>query len=373
MVFDIICNAFYLVYSKIRRSRRDSGTSSHSGLAMRSRTYSYEEISSTGDNSYLEPETNREEERHSNQYQVPECVDKSKTEYLNPGVKVFEVERRQVHFLDVIYSGDLHNITKGQGWFIGGKDGLYDVALKTPTYDNPGVSEMILREIELMRSLKGHENVIKMLGCLTKEIDTPCLILELAPHGNVRDFLIRQREQITSNSRISSKLERQIVSFCLDVSNGMNYLSRNKITHRYLAAKHILLCDDMTCKISNLSYSTCVSNANRFYDMAVKEKIPYQWMSLESITKWIFNLKSEVWSFGVVVWELVSLGRTPFQHLTQALVVARIRKGYRLEKPLQCSEEMYDIMLRCWREYPSERPTFSALVKDISLINKANT
>lgn len=139
-----------------------------------------------------------------------------------------------------------------------------------------------------------------------------------------------------------------------------------QIIHRDLAARNILVTDDRVCKISDFGFARDVASS-RVYERKSEGRLPIRWMAPESLYDNMYSAKSDVWSFGVLMWEIVTLGSTPYPGMAAADVMNRIRDGYRLDKPQHCRRQVYNIMFYCWENSPDDRPDFAEL---LDLLNK---
>lgn len=135
-----------------------------------------------------------------------------------------------------------------------------------------------------------------------------------------------------------------------------------QIIHRDLAARNILVTEDHTCKIADFGFARDVMSSH-VYERKSEGRLPIRWMAPESLYDNIFSVKSDIWSYGVLIWEVVTLGSTPYPGISAADVMRRVRDGYRLEKPEHCRRELYNIMYYCWDKDAQERPNFSELVE----------
>ncbi|XP_070551102.1 fibroblast growth factor receptor 1-like [Ptychodera flava] len=231
-------------------------------------------------------------------------VRKTSQTYTEPGKYTFEFQRDRLHIAETLHTSRSYRIVKALAWFIDGKDGPSDVAIKTEidSTDSEFRSNM-LQEIKLMKKIHSDENVIRMLGYCTEEAPM-VLIMEYSSYGNLKTYLKENRDLFTPGKHDFAR--RQMLAFATDVASGMKCLQRNKIVHRYLAVKHVLVCERGVCKISNFSYASGVMSDETFFK--TKMKTQYQWMAPESLMHKAFTLKTDVWSFGVVIWEIFSLG-----------------------------------------------------------------
>ncbi|XP_070550599.1 tyrosine-protein kinase SRK3-like [Ptychodera flava] len=223
----------------------------------------------------------------------------------------------------------------------------------------------LLQEIKLMKKIHSDENVIRMLGYCAEEAPM-VLIMEYASYGNLKTYLKDNRQLFTPGKHESSR--SQMLAFATDVANGMKHLQRIKIVHRYLAAKHVLVFAGGICKISNFSYASGVMSDERFFE--TKMKTQYQWMAPESLMEKSFTLKTDVWSFGVVLWEIFSLGRYPYKHTTKSDLLALLEKGQRMVSPDGCEDIIYEWMLSCWKWRPSLRPSLQSVHQKLRNLSK---
>jgi serine/threonine protein kinase len=141
---------------------------------------------------------------------------------------------------------------------------------------------------------------------------------------------------------------------------GMNYLEQKKIIHRDLAARNVLVSkgDDthyVTVKVADFGLSRTMEKA---YYASSNTQIPYKWCAPEAIQTGVFTTKNDVWAFGVCMWEIFSLGSVPYQAMSNREATEEVKKGYRLEQPELCPNEVYNVMLQCWDIQPDNRPSF---------------
>ncbi|XP_072049429.1 uncharacterized protein [Amphiura filiformis] len=229
-----------------------------------------------------------------------------------------------------------------------------------------------LKEVEMYKSLKHHPNIIGMLGtCIDKE--PHYIIMEYASEGNLQSHLKKIRKdanppymnlQSANNSTHQFLTPNEIMTFAVQIARGMVYLASQKCVHRDLATRNILLGEGLVCKVSDFGLARDMAEENA-YEMKSRGRVPLRWMALESLLDKVYSSKSDVWSYGVLLWELVTLGSHPYPGMTGGQVISELKKGYRLPKPEHCSEQIYDVMCTCWQENPEERPTFMQIQKKV--------
>ncbi|XP_020652559.3 inactive tyrosine-protein kinase 7 [Pogona vitticeps] len=213
------------------------------------------------------------------------------------------------------------------------------------------------REFEMFGKLN-HSNVVRLLG-LCREAEPHYMILEYVDLGDLKQFLriSRTKDEKLKSQPISTK---QKVSFCCQVALAMEHLSNNRFVHKDLAARNCLVSAQRQVKVSSLSLSKDVYNSEYYhYHQAW---IPLRWMPPEAVLDDEFSTKSDVWSFGVVMWEIFTLGEMPYSKLAGEEVLAGLQSGKtKLPHPEGCPSKMYKVMQRCWAPSPKDRPSFSEI------------
>ena len=146
---------------------------------------------------------------------------------------------------------------------------------------------------------------------------------------------------------------------------GMQYISSKSLIHRDLAARNILLCDSNVAKISDFGLCVTSSDNNSPYEASLHKKLPMKWLPLETLNSRIISEKSDVWSFGILSYEIYSLGKVPYENMDIKDVHEFLNHGNRLECPEYANEEIYNMMISCWHENPDDRPTFTGLLETL--------
>lgn len=245
-------------------------------------------------------------------------------------------------------AGNFGSVMKGI-CHLGAKD--IPVAVKTlkKTDLEPGTQSELIKEAEVMKKMD-HHHLVRLIGLC--EGDTMMLVLELAPLGPLNKFLPKNKHLPLWN----------VMELMWQVAQGMEYLEAHSFVHRDLAARNILLVDEHFAKISDFGMSKTLSRENNYYLAQQAGKWPLKWYALECINYWKFDSKSDVWSFGVTLWEAASYGAKPYHKMKGQEMVEFLNQGQRLAKPISCTDDIYEVMLECWRENRNDRPTFKKLV-----------
>lgn len=223
------------------------------------------------------------------------------------------------------------------------------------------------REITIMKTLN-HPNVVKILGVISEP--EVCLVMEYVKHGSLQSYLAIHKQELT---------HRRLLGFALDIATGMDYLGSEGIVHRDLAARNILVADENKVKISDFGLAQVIGE-NDYYILQTDRSLPIKWYAPESIRDGKFSIRSDVWSFGVTMYETFSFGEEPrlpgLDSSTERLqneqekgsteLLAALENGIRLPCPFTCPQAIYvKLMHPCWNLKSHKRPDFATLCKDI--------
>ncbi|XP_018303217.1 tyrosine kinase receptor Cad96Ca [Mycetomoellerius zeteki] len=271
----------------------------------------------------------------------------------------WEFPRHRLKVFNILGEGCFGQVWKCEALDINGKSGPTIVAVKT-LKENAAERERLdlAQELRVMKNLDPHPNVVRLLGCCT-EREPMFVILEYVSGGKLQSFLRASREE--RNHGGAGLTSRDLTGFVYQIAKGMEYLASKGIIHRDLAARNILIDENRACKVADFGFARDVA-ANQIYERKSEGRLPIRWMAPESLYDNIFSVKSDIWSFGVLIWEIVTLGSTPYPGLAAAEVMRKIKEGYRLDRPEHCKRELYNIMYYCWDKDPACRPSFAELV-----------
>ncbi|XP_051753961.1 tyrosine-protein kinase receptor Tie-1 isoform X2 [Ctenopharyngodon idella] len=227
-------------------------------------------------------------------------------------------------------------------------------------------------ELEVLCKLGQHPNIINLIGACENR-GYLYIAIEYAPYGNLLDFLRKSRVLETDpafakeHGTASTLTSQQLLQFAADVATGMHYLSDKQFIHRDLAARNVLVGENLVAKIADFG----LSRGEEVYVKKTMGRLPVRWMAIESLNYSVYTTKSDVWSFGVLLWEIVSLGGTPYCGMTCAELYEKLPQGYRMEQPRNCDDEVYELMRQCWRDRPYERPPFSQISVQLNRMQEA--
>lgn len=362
---------------------------------------------------------------------------------------VMELDPNLIHGLEFIGEGAFGRVRRAL--LLPDKD---TVAVKT-LKSSPGYTDVknFYREIQVMKSVPRHENIVGIVGHCTKNIFGLMLVTEYCSEGNLLDFLrkINNKEMVepnqalatskvkhaeeyerfhrhessrsqcskanmnfthalrkdsayasTSSSIISSVenegydfelsasrmhivenhgygfdignnqvekaiTEMDLVSFALQVANGMEFLSVNRVVHRDLACRNVLVLSDRTVKISDFGLSRDIYHEN-LYKKSGSGMLPIKWLAIESMTHQEYSTQSDVWSFGILLYEIVTKGAVPYPTVDTRDILNYLKDGKRMERPSECRADIYKLMSSCWNVVPTERPTFKIIKNKLQQI-----
>ncbi|XP_076371972.1 fibroblast growth factor receptor 3-like isoform X2 [Tachypleus tridentatus] len=297
----------------------------------------------------------------------------SVSEYEIPPDPLWEFPRERLVLGKTLGEGAFGQVRIGEAYGLTDKEGPTVVAVKMlkDAHIDQELADLV-SEMEVMKMIGKHMNIINLLGCCTQ--DGPLyVIVEYAPNGNLRDFLRAHRPSSGYEQAIGTDLkpktltQKDLISFAYQVARGMEYLVSRKCIHRDLAARNVLVTEDKVMKIADFGLARDIHNID-YYKKTTDGRLPVKWMAPEALFDRVYTSQSDVWAFGILVWEIMTLGGTPYPSVPVEKLFHLLREGHRMEKPQYCSLEVYMIMRECWQNYPHQRPSFTELVEDLDRI-----
>uniref|UniRef100_A0A8C4DYV9 Tyrosine-protein kinase receptor n=1 Tax=Dicentrarchus labrax TaxID=13489 RepID=A0A8C4DYV9_DICLA len=234
------------------------------------------------------------------------------------------------------------------------------VAIKTVN-ESASMRERIefLNEASVMKEFNCH-HVVRLLGVVSQGQPT-LVIMELMTRGDLKSHLRSLRKE-NSTSQVLPPLKKMI-QMAGEIADGMSYLNANKFVHRDLAARNCMVAEDFTVKIGDFGMTRDIYETD-YYRKGGKGLLPVRWMSPESLKDGVFTTMSDVWSFGVVLWEIATLAEQPYQGMSNEQVLRFVMEGGLLDKPDNCPD-MFELMRMCWQYNPKMRPSFLEIISSI--------
>uniref|UniRef100_A0A8C9HPD0 receptor protein-tyrosine kinase n=1 Tax=Piliocolobus tephrosceles TaxID=591936 RepID=A0A8C9HPD0_9PRIM len=261
-----------------------------------------------------------------------------------------EIEASCITIERVIGAGEFGEVCSGRLKLPGKRE--LPVAIKTLKV---GYTEKQRRDFLGEASIMGqfdHPNIIHLEGVVTKS--KPVMIVtEYMENGSLDTFLKKNDGQFTVI---------QLVGMLRGIAAGMKYLSDMGYVHRDLAARNILINSNLVCKVSDFGLSRVLEDDPEAAYTTRGGKIPIRWTAPEAIAFRKFTSASDVWSYGIVMWEVVSYGERPYWEMTNQDVIKAVEEGYRLPSPMDCPAALYQLMLDCWQKDRNSRPKFDEIV-----------
>lgn len=231
----------------------------------------------------------------------------------------------------------------------------------------------LISEMETMKEIGTHKNIVNFLGACT--VHGPLfLIVEYCSRGNLRDFLRNNRPSLLE---VTGDMEplltfRDLLSSAYQITRGMSYLSSKKCIHRDLAARNVLITDDFVIKIADFGLSRNLGNTD-YYRRTTHGRLPVKWLAVEALFDQQYTVKTDVWSFGILLWEIFTLGGSPYPGIPVERLFTLLKNGYRMECPINCPAEIYKIMLQSWSDNARNRPSFNDLCEKLDEMLSSET
>uniref|UniRef100_A0AC35TX57 Protein kinase domain-containing protein n=1 Tax=Rhabditophanes sp. KR3021 TaxID=114890 RepID=A0AC35TX57_9BILA len=242
------------------------------------------------------------------------------------------------------------------------------VAIRVPKRFDAKEEGQLLREMNVMKAINNHVNIAMLLGWTSRN-NLVCTVSELT-HTNLSRYLSQIKESFhKSDSIYMARVPyARFLNMLVEICNAMSVLALRGFVHRDLGARNILLTTGLRAKISGLGY--CSNQEDREFALEGKGNkcLHYKWQSIEALTEGNFSEKSDVFSFGVLLFEIYSMGETPYPDMSKEELIKALKSGYRLPLPKFATDEIYEVMKKCWHKYAERRPTFYDLQATFSSI-----
>ncbi|KAI4314699.1 hypothetical protein L6164_027583 [Bauhinia variegata] len=302
--------------------------------------------------------------KFKDQYALKQCILNAANEHIQPkmepfphcieipsdGTDVWEIDTNQLKFENKVGSGSFGDLYRGTYC-------SQDVAIKVlkPERTSTEMLREFAQEVYIMRKIR-HKNVVQFIGACTRPPNL-CIVTEFMSGGSVYDFLHKQRGVFKLPS---------LLKVAIDVSKGMNYLHQNNIIHRDLKTANLLMDENKVVKVADFGVARVQSQSG----VMTAETGTYRWMAPEVIEHKPYDQKADVFSFGIVIWELLT-GELPYSLLTPLqAAVGVVQKGLRPTIPKSAHPRLSELLQRCWQQNPLERPNFSEILEILQLIAK---
>uniref|UniRef100_A0A8C2Z2R2 Tyrosine-protein kinase RYK n=1 Tax=Cyclopterus lumpus TaxID=8103 RepID=A0A8C2Z2R2_CYCLU len=283
-------------------------------------------------------------------------------------VKDIAISRERVTLRDVLHEGTFGRIFLGV--LLDEKDPSKEKQVFVKTVkDNASEVQvtMMLTESCKLRGLH-HRNLLPISNVCTEDGEKPMVLLPFMAWGNLKLFLRQCKLAEANNPQAIS--QQDLVYMAIQIACGMSYLARREVIHKDLAARNCVIDDNMQVKITDNALARDLFPMD-YHCLGDNENRPVRWMALESLLNNDFSSASDVWAFGVTLWELMTLGQTPYVDIDPFEMSAYLKDGYRIAQPINCPDELFAVMACCWALDPEERPKFQQLVQCLTEFHAA--
>ncbi|XP_012056411.1 PREDICTED: insulin-like receptor [Atta cephalotes] len=280
----------------------------------------------------------------------------------------WEVPRKKIQLLRELGNGSFGMVYEGLARDVVKGKPEVRCAVKTVN-ENATDRERIefLNEASVMKAFNTH-HVVRLLGVVSQGQPT-LVVMELMVNGDLKTYLRSHRPDVCENSKQPPTL-RDILQMAVEIADGMSYLAAKKFVHRDLAARNCMVAEDLTVKIGDFGMTRDIYETD-YYRKGSKGLLPVRWMAPESLKDGVFTSFSDVWSYGVVLWEMVTLASQPYQGLSNDQVLRYVIEGGVMERPENCPDSLYNLMRRTWNHRATRRPTFidieTQLLQEVSI------
>ncbi|CAF2321888.1 unnamed protein product [Rotaria sp. Silwood2] len=272
------------------------------------------------------------------------------------------IDYRELHVGKLIGSGEFAEVYEGT---------YRKVRVAIKVLKEATSAALFRHEADIMSSLK-HPNLVNFLGVAQKPDNTIYIVTEFMAKGSLLHYLTTRGRSVIS--------QKDLLGFAIDTCEGLTYLEENHIVHRDVAASNVLIADDNTAKVADFGLAKFVEttgkengNKDSNGNIITTEKIKCRtkWTAPEALESKRYTHKSDMWSFGILVWEIFSYGRCPYPRIPANDVLLNLKQGHRMEPPDGCPQEVGDIMRQAWLADPDRRPSFSQVLERLKRINSS--
>ncbi|XP_024080750.1 tyrosine-protein kinase Dnt isoform X2 [Cimex lectularius] len=266
------------------------------------------------------------------------------------------IQRCRVRLKSIVLEGTFGKVYRGS---YTEEDGIEEEVLVKTVTDQASTIQvsLLLQEGMTMYGLS-HKNILSILGVSIEDHTAPFLIYPHQGYTNLKRFL--QKCKLCPEGVAHTLTTQEVVDMALQIISGMQYLHKKRLLHKDLATRNCVIDDKLRVQIADNALSRDLFPAD-YHCLGDNENRPVKWLAIESITQKTFSTSSDVWMFGVVLWELTTLAQQPYVEIDPFEITAYLRDGYRLAQPINCPDELFAVMAYCWAMLPEDRPTFPQL------------
>ncbi|KAK2578715.1 hypothetical protein KPH14_007791 [Odynerus spinipes] len=277
---------------------------------------------------------------------------------LHERINEITVQRCRVRLLSIEMEGTFGRVYRGS-YHEEGASSPRDVLVKTAAeHASQSQVALLLREGLALYGLS-HPALLPVLGVSIEDRSAPFLLYPHTGYKNMKRFLLRCK--LSSEGPPRALTTQEVVEMALQAAKGVQYLHRKRLVHRDLAARNCVVDDDLRVQITDNALARDLFPQD-YHCLGDNENRPIKWLAIESLLGKTFTTASDVWAFGVLLWELTTLAQQPYVEVDPFEMASYLRDGYRLAQPINCPDELFAVMAYCWAMSPDERPTFGQLI-----------
>ncbi|CAD6192593.1 unnamed protein product [Caenorhabditis auriculariae] len=251
-------------------------------------------------------------------------------------------------------------------------DGMYKVAIKClPVYANAENRKDFQEEIASMKQIGYHSHVTSLLGCVTKG-SNPLILTDVCDLGDLLSFIRSRKESFSmlNDGDVAALRLKDLIAIAWQISDALSFLASKGFVHRDVAARNVLLCTGLVVKLGD--FGMCRKMISDVY-MGKSERLPIKWMAPEALKQFQYSYASDVWSFSVLLFELFSLGESPYSSIPPTDILQFLDGGNRLQQTEFCPEPFYQLMERCWAYNPIDRPPIEEVRAQLEILLSNNS
>ncbi|ESO83329.1 hypothetical protein LOTGIDRAFT_133597 [Lottia gigantea] len=271
----------------------------------------------------------------------------------------WEVPRRDIRLVEQIGKGSYVEIWKGRIRKSPNTNEIVRVCIKKLN-SNEKEKRFFVSELEVLKMIKTHTNVIRLAGSYTAN-EPWLMMLELATEGTLQEFLLHEGGVRLRSQSLSA---HKLLALTAQTASGLAHLKKFKLIYYRLRSASVLCSKGGICKLSGFGFAQDITDRNMYEPASA----PTRWMSPESLVENIYNIQTDIWSFGILIWEIFHFGITPYPSMGPQEVLEKVHSGYRMPRPNHMSPELYHVMLSCWNSNPDDRPGYEYILDRLTVM-----
>nr|XP_006825028.1 PREDICTED: fibroblast growth factor receptor 4-like [Saccoglossus kowalevskii] len=255
--------------------------------------------------------------------------------YMKLGEQIWEIPPDRLHFKEALHDDEERERFVADAWFVGGRDGVTRVEVeRLKRHASQRMKDIFVNQICIMKTITPHPNILTLIGYSTVT-EPPYFVQDYIGNNSLKYTLLK------SAKNINDEKEDNVLVYALQIAEAMEHLETRDITLRNLCTETIIVGEGNICKISNMKYAVRNNTSTAVTNTFLQVGIQHRWKAVELFSDDNYSSKTDIWAFGVVLWEISTLGGEPYQGMSDDDVIRKIQAGYRMSKPEHCTSNMY--------------------------------